>query len=421
MSLATTPYKGTRDYYPEDKAVQNHIFAIWRHTAQSFGYREYATPLLEPLELYSAKSGQELAGEQTYCFTDRGGRTVAIRPELTPSVSRLVAGRRQNLAYPAKLFSIANLMRYERPQKGREREFWQLNLDTFGADTAAADIEALQLADQLLRAFGADSDMYDIRVNHRGLGRRLLTEQLGADAAVVPSLMRLIDRRAKLPPAVFADQVGQLVGQAGLAQLEETLACQQIDQLPAPLAATPEAERLRQVLAGLAALGVRAARYDPSLVRGLDYYTGIIFEVFDRDPANARSLFGGGRYDGLVGLFGVEPIGAVGFAPGLTTTELFLRGHGLLPELNTNSDYVIIPLGPDDVVPALTVAQQLRARGRQVDVDTSGRKLDRALKAAVKKATPAVIILGADEIAGGYYTVKRLATGQTTRLALADL
>jgi histidyl-tRNA synthetase len=151
-NLPTQPYKGTRDYYPEDKAAQNYIFDTWRRVVRQYGYQEYITPVLEPLEVYTAKSGEELAGEQTYQFTDRGDRIVAIRPEMTPSVSRLVAGRRQELAYPARLFSIANFMRYERPQKGREREFWQLNVDSFGAEGLAADTEILQLADSLMKA-----------------------------------------------------------------------------------------------------------------------------------------------------------------------------------------------------------------------------------------------------------------------------
>jgi histidyl-tRNA synthetase len=168
-NLSPLPYKGTRDYYPEDKRVQNYIFNTWRKVVESYGYQEYGTPLLEPLEVYMAKSGEELAGEQTYAFTDRGERTVAIRPEMTPSVSRLVAGRRQELAYPARLFSIANFMRYERPQRGREREFWQLNADMFGAEGPAADAEIIILAHDIMEAFGAKDDMYVVRVNDRNL------------------------------------------------------------------------------------------------------------------------------------------------------------------------------------------------------------------------------------------------------------
>lgn len=164
--LSNQPYKGTRDWYPEDKRVQNYIFAQWKRTAEKFGYEEYGAPLLEPIEVYAAKSGQELVGEQTYRFVDRGDREVAIRPEMTPTISRMVAARRQELAYPARLFSIANFMRYERPQKGREREFWQLNVDIFGADTIYADAEIISFGATLMKEFGASDEMFKIGRAH---------------------------------------------------------------------------------------------------------------------------------------------------------------------------------------------------------------------------------------------------------------
>lgn len=168
-SLSTQSYKGTRDYYPEDKRLQNYIFGVWRRVAEGFGYEEYGAPLIEPLEIYTAKSGQELAGEQTYLFEDRGGRTVAIRPEMTPTISRMVAARRQELAMPARLYSIANFMRYERPQRGREREFWQLNADLFGVEGAQADAEIIELSHASIMGFGASQDMFRVRVNNRHL------------------------------------------------------------------------------------------------------------------------------------------------------------------------------------------------------------------------------------------------------------
>ena len=167
--LSSQPYKGTRDYYPEDKRVQNYIFDTWKRVVERFGYEEYGAPILESLDIYAAKSGQELVNEQTYVFTDRGGRTVAIRPEMTPTISRIVAARRQELAYPARLFSIANFMRYERPQRGREREFWQLNVDIFGVDNLAADVEIITIADAILKEFGARASDYKIRICYSGV------------------------------------------------------------------------------------------------------------------------------------------------------------------------------------------------------------------------------------------------------------
>ncbi|HMR73314.1 MAG TPA: ATP phosphoribosyltransferase regulatory subunit, partial [Candidatus Saccharibacteria bacterium] len=182
MNLSTQSYKGTRDYYPSEKRLQNYIFSTWRSVAETFGYEEYGAPLLEPLEIYAAKSGQEIVSEQTYQFTDRGGRNVAIRPEMTPTVARMVAARQQEIGIPARLYSIANFMRYERPQKGREREFWQFNVDVFGVEGSVADAEIIRLSDAVMQAFGAKRDMYTIRINNRDLINFMMAQYLRLDA-----------------------------------------------------------------------------------------------------------------------------------------------------------------------------------------------------------------------------------------------
>lgn len=414
--LSSQPYKGTRDWYPEDKAVQNYIFETWKKTVQAFGYQEYGAPLLEPLEIYTAKSGDELANEQTYAFRDRGDREVAIRPEMTPSISRMVAARRQEIAYPARLFSIANFMRYERPQRGREREFWQLNLDMFGDDSVAADAEILQLADTILQSFGADGSMYEIRLNDRRLINQLTQVYLGLDEDQSRALVRLIDRKNKLPAEVFDESVRDLLGADGARKLTEVLAARSFDELPAELAESDAARNVNELIAFVRELGVETIRFDITLMRGLEYYTGTVFEVFDTDPENNRSLFGGGRYDGLVGLFGVEPVSAVGFAPGLTTTELFLRSHNLLPDLTLGIDMYVASLG-DTAREALRYAQVLRANGLRVEVDTTGRKTDKLFRAAEKKGANEIIFVGSNEVASGVYTAKNLTTGETRTLS----
>ncbi len=413
-TLSPQPYKGTRDWYPEDKAIQNYIFATWKKTVEQFGFKEYGAPLLEPLEVYAAKSGDELANEQTYAFTDRGDRTVAIRPEMTPSISRMVAARRQELAYPARLYSIANFMRYERPQRGREREFWQLNVDTFGADGVAIEAETLQLADEAMKGFGATEDMYEIKVNSRELIDEITRMYLGLDEDRAKRLVRLIDRKNKLSGEVFDEQLQELLGEKA-PQLQAVLAAESIDTLPAVLASSESAMRMRELFAMLGDLGVTSARFDVTLMRGLDYYTGVVFEVFDTDPENNRSLFGGGRYDGLVGMFGVEPISAVGFAPGLTTTELFIRTHNLLPNLSSGVDLYVASVG-EVVLPVLQLAARLRAEGKSVEVDTSGRKFEKLMKTAEKKGAKEIVFVGDNEVASGLYTAKDLATGATRTL-----
>ena len=416
-TLSPQPYKGTRDWYPEDKAVQNYIFATWKKTVESFGFKEYGAPLLEPLEVYAAKSGDELANEQTYAFTDRGDRTVAIRPEMTPTVSRMVAARRQELAYPARLYSIANFMRYERPQRGREREFWQLNVDTFGADGVAIEAEALQLASEIMKAFGADDSMYEIRVNNRELIEEMTRNYLGLDEARAKQLVRLIDRKNKLPAEVFTESAREILEtDEKIAQLEAIFAASSIDTLPEELAASASATAMRELFGLLGSLGVSSARFDVTLMRGLDYYTGTVFEVFDTDPENNRSLFGGGRYDGLVGMFGVEPVSAVGFAPGLTTTELFVRSHNLLPDLKNGVDIYVASIGQNELA-ALQLATKLRAQGMTVEADTTGRKFDKLIKAAEKKGATEIVFVGANEVESGQYKAKNLATGEERIIA----
>lgn len=418
--LSAQPYKGTRDYYPKEKRLQNYIFNTWRAVVERYGYEEYGAPILEPLELYAAKSGQELVNEQTYAFTDRGGREVSIRPEMTPTVSRMVAARRQEMAYPARLYSIANFMRYERPQRGREREFWQLNLDIFGVDDVQADVEIISISDQILKEFGAQSGDYIIKINSRVFINYMMTEYLGLDDARALQMTKLFDRRNKLTAEAFAAQVGELLGDDAAEKLEKTLAITEttsIDTLPEELQHIPELADVKMAFEQLRYRGVLDVEFDATLMRGLDYYTGIVFEVADTHPDNNRSLFGGGRYDGLVGLFGAEPISAVGVAPGNTMIEHFLEVHGLLPEDTSSTDAYIVTVGDSEDVRAgaQKLAADLRNVGLNIEVDITARKLDKQIKTAQKKAIETVVFVGLDEIAADTYTVKNIVTGDEVK------
>ncbi len=407
-ALSSQPYKGTRDYYPEDKRVQNYIFETWKRVVEQFGYEEYGAPILENLEIYAAKSGQELVNEQTYTFSDRGGRTVAIRPEMTPSISRMVAARRQELAYPARLFSIANFMRYERPQRGREREFWQLNVDVFGVDEIAADVEILTLADTILKEFGAKSGDYVIRINNRKFIHYMMAEYLGLDTVGALQMTKLFDRRNKITEQDFDEQALQILGEAqagDIAKIKQIIDAKTIDSLPEELQRAAAISEIRAVFDGLANAGVDGVVFDATLMRGLDYYTGTVFEVFDTHPDNNRSLFGGGRYDGLVGLFGAEPISAVGMAPGNTMIENFLDVHGLLPANISKTDVYVVVIG-DALDDARRVAYELRQAGLNVEVDITGRKLDKQIKTAVKKNIKHLLFVGAQDAESGQYSLK---------------
>lgn len=419
-TLSSASYKGTRDFYPEDKRIQNYIFSVWRQVSQRYGYEEYGTPLLEPLEVYAAKSGQELASEQTYTFVDRGDRTVAIRPEMTPSISRMVAARRQELAYPARLYSIANFMRYERPQRGREREFWQLNVDIFGAEGVAPEVEIIAMGVEYLRAFGARDEMYAIKINNRAVITILMRDYLGLDAIQAQLMIKLFDRKDKISPEEFRDQAMEIIGNDApkrLKQISELLTTKTIADLPAALRDHEAMQAVHQLFRTLERQGIKNVVFDITLMRGLDYYTGTVFEFFDTDPENRRSLFGGGRYDGLVGLFGAEPLSAVGMAPGYTMTELFLRSHNLLPKLDSTTDIYIVVLS-DAFDGAEKLAARLREENINVELDSTGRKLDKQLKTALKKQIPYIVFVGTDELKSDIYPLKTVASAEEEKASV---
>jgi len=423
MTLSSQPYKGTRDYFPEDKRTQNYIFNTWRKAVESFGYEEYGAPILEPLDIYAAKSGQELVNDQTYVFTDRGGRTVAIRPEMTPTISRMVAARRQELAYPARLYSVANFMRYERPQRGREREFWQLNVDIFGVDEVTADIEIVTIADKILKAFGGKDGDYVIRINNRKFINFMMSQFLGLDEVQAQQMTKLFDRRNKITEQDFKDQAGLIFGEEAISderfeKITQLVTATSIEELPAELKESAALEELQTVFEGLAKAGVTAAIFDASLMRGLDYYTGTVFEVFDTHPDNNRSLFGGGRYDGLVGLFGAEPISAVGMAPGNTMIENFLSVRGLLPAQKSLTKVYIVVID-DAFDTANKVASELREAGINTELDITTRKIDKKIKTASKKNIEYVLFVGANDV--DTFSLKNLLSEDEQKLSVADI
>lgn len=421
MNLSSQSYKGARDYYPEDKRKQNYIFDTWRQVSELFGYEEYGAPILEPLELYAAKSGQELVNEQTYAFTDRGGRSVAIRPEMTPTISRMVASKRQELNYPTRLYSIANFMRYERPQRGREREFWQLNVDMFGADGVASDVEIISLADAVMRKFGADPAMYTIRINERSLIKYVMNKYLNLDDDRAQDLTKLFDRRAKISSDEFEAQLAEiLIDKEKVAKATSLLEIKSIDDLPSDLQKVSELQSIKYVIDELAQLGITNAVFDLTLMRGLDYYTGIVFEVFDNHPDNNRSLFGGGRYDGLVELFGVEPITAIGFGMGGTTIENFLNVHDLWPELEVKTDIYLAVVG-SAYRQAMQLATYLRQNGVKAEVEVIDRKLDKQIKSASKKAIGYALVVSEEDYQKDRFSMKNLANGEIVQVNKKDI
>jgi histidyl-tRNA synthetase len=420
MKLSTQPYKGARDFYPEDKRLQKYIFSQWSTVCERYGYEEYDAPILEPLELYAAKSGDEIVNEQTYLFEDRGGRQVVIRPEMTPSVSRMVAARRQELPYPLRWYSMPVNWRYERPQKGRLREFWQLNVDLFGVANQSAEIEMIEIADAIMKQFGAPDGSYEILVNSRQLVDSFLQDELQLTVDTSNAIRRLIDKIDKISNTEFDSQLSQLVGDKPKVQIIDFLQATTLDELPAGIATRPAAQSLQVVLDGLIQTGIKSFRFAPKLMRGFDYYTGVVFEVFDTNPQNRRAMFGGGRYDGLVGIFGVDPVPTIGFGMGDVTLVDFLEANNLLPKLSSSVQVQMLPMGIS-VLEASKVAKALRKEGVNVAVDFSDNKTDKKIKSAVKRSIRYVVFVGPQELQAGALTVKDLDSGKERSLTMKAL
>jgi histidyl-tRNA synthetase len=417
MTLSTQPYKGARDFYPEDKRIQKYMFSKMREAAERFGYEEYDAPILEPTELYLSKGNQEIIDEQTYTFTDRGKRSVTIRTEMTPTVSRMVAGKRQELAYPVRWYSIPNLWRYERTQRGRLREFWQLNVDIFGVEGVEAEHEIVLLADQIMRSYGATHDMYLVQLSSRKLTEHLFGEYLGLGATQRDMLIRLVDRMKKMEHESFMAQADAILTptqreKGVLDSLIELLKTKDLTHLPSGLENHESVVKLKRLMTMLEDSRISNAKFDISLMRGFDYYTDIVFEVIDTNPENNRSMFGGGRYDGLVGLFGVDAVATVGFGMGDVTLQNFLESHDLLPKLHPETDAYVILIGDGTYEKAQPALTELRATGLNLAVDTTGRKMDKQIKAASKKGLHYVIFIGDAELISGQFKIKNLLTGE---------
>lgn len=413
----TDSYKGVRDFYPEDERIQRHLFEVMEKTAESFGYEPYNASILEPTELYTEKTSAEIVNEQTYTFIDRGGRSVTLRPDMTPTAARMVAARRRELGYPLRWYSIPNCFRYERPQKGRLREFWQLNVDMFGAEGAAADAEIIEIAYRLLRAYGATEDMFVIRVADRALLETAF-DASGLNREQKQAYRRLLDRKEKMSRAEFEKEAHGIAAETDPLALIE-------GRDPSVAQALTYVEN---VIHSLRERGLHNVIFDPSIVRGFDYYTGIVFEVFDTSEKNTRSLFGGGRYDYLVGEYlpekargAGEHIPAVGFGMGDVTARDFLETHNLLPEKRAETDLYLAPLSAEDVEGAAGAAQFLRAKGLKVALGMRHEKLGDHIKAAGKLAIPFFAAFGERERREGMLTVKHLPSKAEKTVPLEQL
>ena len=420
MELSKEPYKGTRDFYPEDMYLQKYIFDTMRRVVETYGYIEYGASILEETALYKAKSGEEIVNEQTYSFTDRGGRDVTIRPEMTPTVARMVARKRQELAFPLRWYSIPNLFRYERPQRGRLREHWQLNVDVFGIANIEADAEIIFVSYQLMKAFGAKEESFIIRINNRKLINFLLSDLLKLKPDEVYKLSKIIDRKDKLEASEFQAQVATMLADRTEAFIK-LLNTKDLTELASLIPSNNGVKELLELSELLKARQIPNVVFDLSLMRGFDYYTGTVFEVFDTSALNNRSLFGGGRYDDLVGLFGEEKVGGVGFGMGDVTIKDFMETYGLIPKYKTTTQVYICPINAEYFQKADELAQSLRENGINVAVDYTERKLASQIKTADKQGLAYIICVGEEEVETSKYKLKNLHTHEQVEVLETEL
>src|SRR3989344_4339436 len=414
-NLSTDPYKGVRDFFPEDMAIQNQIFQIWRNAAEKYGYQEYNASVLEPAELFRAKSGEEIIERQTYTFKDRGDREVTLRPEMTPTVARMVAARRRELIFPLRWYSIPNLFRYEQPQRGRVREHWQLNADIFGVTSISAEIEIINIAYDIVRAYGLKDTDFEIRINNRKIMNYVTRDIFDLDEEKSKKISRLIDKKDKISPESFKNVAAEILGEARLDEFLALLGSKNFEEFASRLPQTKEEheglKEIKNVIVGLERLGINNTRFDQGLMRGFDYYTGIVFEIYDLNPANRRSVFGGGRYDDLLALLGGHKIPAVGFGAGDVIARDIMETYGTLPETTSSAEIMVCIVGDQNTPYALEVAQKMREKGMSVAVDMSGRKLGDQISNADKRGVLKVICVGDEEVRTGKLKLKELGSG----------
>ncbi|WKZ52278.1 MAG: histidine--tRNA ligase [Anaerolineales bacterium] len=414
MPLKIQPVKGTREFYPEQMALRNFINDKVRAASESFGYVEWDAPFIEPIALYAAKSGEELVKKQSFVFTDRGGDEVTLRPELTPSLARMIAAKQGELTFPVRWWSFGPFWRYEQPQKGRAREFFQWNIDLLGADSPEADAELIAVAASFLRSVGLTPERAAIYVNDRRLVNSQL-DALGIPAEKRVDALNLIDRRSKMD----ADKWDAYALEIGLAQ-------PQLDGLKSVLAdldlwkTSPELTRL---FAALEALGVKEyVKFDPNITRGLLYYTGVVFEAFDVSGSVRRAILGGGRYDNLLADVGGQPLPATGFAVGDVVIGIVLQENGLVPEFHPSPASVLATVFDDNLrLQSIALAAELRRAGLNVSVYPEPAKLPKQFKYADKMKMKVAVTIGPDEAAQNQVAVKDLTSGEQVVVARADV
>ena len=416
MTITLQPVKGTRDFYPEEFRQRNWLFEIWRETSRQFGFEEYDACVLESEELYVRKAGDEIT-EQLYAFEDKSGRRLALRPDMTPSLARLILQRKNALSFPLKWFTIPQCFRYERMTRGRKREHYQWNADVVGQPGLVAEVEVLSVLLMSLRKMGLTPSHVQVHLNDRRILNAVL-DHIGVPEDKHLPVMVVMDKRDKISAEALTAMLVELGLDAGMiAALNEFLAMTTLEEVGERLGDATVVADLARLLDMLEAVGLGGfGRFDITVVRGLSYYTGTVFEIRDAG-ANLRAICGGGRYDSLLSTFGGESIPAIGFGFGDVVILELLADLGLLPQLTAAMDFAVIPFSEAQSDGALSLSQALRDRGFRAEADYGFRKLKRALQRAEDNGARKVVLLMPDEWARGEVVVRDMATRQEAALS----
>lgn len=428
--LSAQPYKGARDFYPEEMRLRNYIFSTWKKACERFGFEEYDFPILENLEVFASKSGEEIVNTQLFSFEDKGGRSVAIRPELTPSTVRMIAARYSEMQKPIKWFMIGNNWRFEKPQKGRGREFYQLEANIFGVPEVSADLEIFSLIITIMQEFKADESMYRIYFSDRRIITALLNDYLKLTEGQQLTARRLMDKRKKVSAEEFEEMLTEAgITQAAARDIEAFMntTFESLDKvIPTNILQKNEGyANLKSLTVALTKRNlIKYCEFDPAIIRGFDYSDGLVYEVFDKNPENKRSMFGGERFDRLINIYGKFELAATGFAMGDITLGEFLKGWNLLPKLTTNTKVLVtqFPGGSTELTEyAYEVASKLRAAGVNTDLYPAPDKLEKQLKYADKKGIPYAVIAGEEEQKNRTVMLKNLHTKEQKAVSLEEI
>jgi histidyl-tRNA synthetase len=414
MKQIINPIKGTRDFYPESMAVRTWLYSKVKLVSERFGYQEYEGPFLEPIALYAAKSGEELVKEQSFVFPDRSGDLITLRPELTPTLARMVAQKQKQLIYPLRWWSFGPFWRYEKPQKGRSREFFQWNIDLIGMNTPESDAELIAVIATFFREVGLNPNQVKIFINDRELMESELS-RLDILAGQHSNVFRLIDRKEKMSLSdweAYARDEGLTPQQIkGILDLLQNRDLWKISP------------NLTLIFEALDAFQAKEfVEYDPNIIRGLDYYTSTVFEAKDMGGEVRRSILGGGRYNNLLSAVGGEQLPAVGFAMGDVVITLILESYGLIPSniYNHPAQILITSFSSETIKASISLSVQLRKSGINVLDYPEAMGLNKQLKYADKLHIPYVAIIGPDELDKNVFTLKELASGKQIEVPLND-